>query len=93
MQGEFSFDGLFGNLVNEILPSYQEEESDAAEGHDALPNGNLRTPPDAGKSAQGMSSPLFLKLMIYYLYLRIRVNNWLISENRYSKGLYVYSVR
>nr|XP_009793411.1 PREDICTED: exocyst complex component SEC10-like [Nicotiana sylvestris]XP_009793412.1 PREDICTED: exocyst complex component SEC10-like [Nicotiana sylvestris]XP_009793413.1 PREDICTED: exocyst complex component SEC10-like [Nicotiana sylvestris] len=58
-KGEFSFDGLFGNLVNEILPSYQEEESDAAEGHDALPNGNLRTPPDAGKSAQGMSSPLF----------------------------------
>lgn len=65
MQGAFSFDGLFGNLVNEILPSYQEEESDSAEGHgngvgsDALPNGNLRAPPDAGKSAQGLSSPLF----------------------------------
>ncbi|PHU25174.1 Exocyst complex component SEC10 [Capsicum chinense] len=64
-KGAFSFDGLFGNLVNEILPSYQEEESDSAEGHvngvgsDALPNGNLRAPPDAGKSAQGLSSPLF----------------------------------
>ncbi|XP_060181594.1 exocyst complex component SEC10b-like isoform X1 [Lycium barbarum] len=64
-KGAFSFDGLFGNLVNEILPSYQEEESDSAEGHgngvgsDALPNGNLRTPPDAGKSAQGLSSPQF----------------------------------
>ncbi|KAK4351211.1 hypothetical protein RND71_030524 [Anisodus tanguticus] len=63
--GAFSFDGLFGNLVNEILPSYQEEESDSVEGHangvgsDALPNGNLRTPPDAGKLAQGLSSPLF----------------------------------
>ncbi|KAJ8537169.1 hypothetical protein K7X08_035570 [Anisodus acutangulus] len=64
-KGAFSFDGLFGNLVNEILPSYQEEESDSVEGHangvgsDALPNGNLRTPPDAGKLAQGLSSPLF----------------------------------
>ncbi|WMV19975.1 hypothetical protein MTR67_013360 [Solanum verrucosum] len=64
-KGAFSFDGLFGNLVNEILPSYQEEESDSTEGHgngvgsDALPNGNLRAPPDAGKSAQGLSSPLF----------------------------------
>ncbi|PHU22361.1 hypothetical protein BC332_07468 [Capsicum chinense] len=46
-KGAFSFDGLFGNLVNEILPSYQEEESNSTEGHgngvgsDALPNGNL----------------------------------------------------
>lgn len=64
MQGEFSFDGLFGNLVNELLPSFQEEESDSAEGHgniggsDALANGHLRAPTDAAKLLQGLS-PLF----------------------------------
>ncbi|XP_059635018.1 exocyst complex component SEC10b-like isoform X2 [Cornus florida] len=62
-KGDFSFDALFGNLVNELLPSYQEEETDSLEGHsnvgDDLPNGNMRIPSDAGKSAQGPSSPLF----------------------------------
>ncbi|OAY62237.1 exocyst complex component SEC10b isoform X2 [Manihot esculenta] len=63
-KGEFSFDGLFGNLVNELLPSFQEEESDSAEGHgniggsDALANGHLRAPTDAAKLLQGLS-PLF----------------------------------
>ena len=53
---------MFGNLVNELLPSFQEEEADSSEGHgnigmnDVLPNGNLRIPSDASKSAQG---PLF----------------------------------
>ena len=55
---------MFGNLVNELLPSFQEEETDALEehsigGNDVLPNGNLRISSDAGKSAQGLSSPLF----------------------------------
>lgn len=59
MQGDFSFDALFGNLVNKLLPSYQEEDGDSAEGHsnvaanDLMPNGNLRS--DGGKS----SSPMF----------------------------------
>ncbi|KAL3843859.1 hypothetical protein ACJIZ3_001262 [Penstemon smallii] len=58
-KGEFSFDALFGNLVNELLPSYLEEETDTSEGHgsnDTMLNGHFRTPSDA---AQGMSSPLF----------------------------------
>ncbi|KAG8364205.1 hypothetical protein BUALT_Bualt19G0104100 [Buddleja alternifolia] len=61
-KGDFSFDALFGKLVNELLPSYLEEETDTSEGHganDALPNGHLRTPSDAAKLAQGLSSPLF----------------------------------
>ncbi|GMH05720.1 hypothetical protein Nepgr_007560 [Nepenthes gracilis] len=63
-KGDFSFDALFGNLVNELLPSFQEEDTDTM-GHsktgtnDVLPNGSLRTPSDAGKSAQGLSMPLF----------------------------------
>ena len=65
MQGDFSFDALFGNLVNGLLPSFQEEETDSSEGHsnisgaDSLPNGHLRVPSDASKLAQGLSSPLF----------------------------------
>ncbi|XP_059650898.1 exocyst complex component SEC10b-like [Cornus florida] len=53
-KGEFSFDALFGNLVNELLPSFQEEESESLDGHsniggnDDLPNGNMRIPPDSG---------------------------------------------
>ncbi|KAL7203312.1 hypothetical protein ACSBR2_016581 [Camellia fascicularis] len=64
-KGNFSFDALFGNLVNELLPSYQEEEADSIEGHsniganDALQNGHLRIPSDVGKFTQGLSSPLF----------------------------------
>lgn len=64
MQGGFSFDALFGNLVNELLPSFQDEESDSLEGHtnisgnDALPNGNIKSS-DAAKWAQGASSPSF----------------------------------
>ncbi|PON68033.1 Exocyst complex component Sec10-like [Parasponia andersonii] len=64
-KGDFSFDALFGNLVNELLPSFQEEETDPSEGHgsisgsDSLPNGHARMPADAAKSAQGLSGPLF----------------------------------
>ena len=48
--------------MNELLPSFQEEETDSSEGHsgsDALPNGHARAPIDAAKSAQGQTSPLF----------------------------------
>ncbi|KAF2291173.1 hypothetical protein GH714_020506 [Hevea brasiliensis] len=63
-KGEFSFDALFGNLVNELLPSFQEEEADSAEGHgnivgsDMLANGHVRAPFDAATLTQGLS-PLF----------------------------------
>ncbi|KVH89067.1 Exocyst complex component Sec10-like protein, partial [Cynara cardunculus var. scolymus] len=55
-KGDFSFDALFGNLVDELLPSFQEEDADSLEGNsnisgnDALSN---------GRSTQGLSSPLF----------------------------------
>ncbi|KAJ7962462.1 exocyst complex component sec10 [Quillaja saponaria] len=64
-KGDFSFDALFGNLVNELLPSFQEEEADSLEGHiniggsDAFPNGHLRVPSDATRFAPSLSSPLF----------------------------------
>uniref|UniRef100_A0A7C9AM97 Exocyst complex component Sec10 N-terminal domain-containing protein n=1 Tax=Opuntia streptacantha TaxID=393608 RepID=A0A7C9AM97_OPUST len=58
-KGDFSFDALFGNLVNELLPSYQNDDADAAEGNDVLANGTLRIPSDATKAAQGLAMPLF----------------------------------
>ncbi|KAL3572055.1 hypothetical protein D5086_025959 [Populus alba] len=62
-KGDFSFDALFGNLVNDLLPSFQDEEADSAEGNiggsDMLANGDARAPSDAAKLAQGFSSPLF----------------------------------
>ncbi|XP_016731846.1 exocyst complex component SEC10b isoform X2 [Gossypium hirsutum] len=63
-KGDFSFDALFGNLVNELLPSFQEDSADSAEGHgiggtDVLPNGHTRTSSDATKFAQGLSASLF----------------------------------
>ncbi|XP_047267956.1 exocyst complex component SEC10b isoform X3 [Capsicum annuum] len=57
-KGDFSFDDLFGNLVTELLPSYLEKE-DSSEGHgtiDAISNGHMRVPSNAGKL---LSSPLF----------------------------------
>lgn len=60
VKGDFSFDALFGNLVNELLPSFQEEDADSLEangninGNDALPNGR------AGQGqGQGQLTPLF----------------------------------
>ncbi|CAN4081426.1 unnamed protein product [Withania somnifera] len=58
-KGDFSFDDLFGNLVNELLPSYLEKEVDSSESHgniDALSNGHLRAPSNAGNL---LSNPLF----------------------------------
>ncbi|XP_058743795.1 exocyst complex component SEC10b [Vicia villosa] len=54
-KGDFSFDALFGNLVNELLPSFKLEDLES-EGADSLPNGHLR---DANKYSQGVTSPLF----------------------------------
>lgn len=68
MQGEFSFDALFGNLVNELLPSYKEENAVSVEFHsnitakDLLRNGSSQIPSDAGKSARASSSPMFPKV-------------------------------
>ncbi|CAO2820197.1 unnamed protein product [Amaranthus hypochondriacus] len=62
-KGDFSFDALFGNLVNELLPSYQEDDGDGHDGHgnlganDVLANGRMSS--DATKAAQGLSMPLF----------------------------------
>ncbi|KAL5796110.1 hypothetical protein ACOSQ2_000930 [Xanthoceras sorbifolium] len=60
-KGDFSFDALFGNLVNEHLPSFQEEEADSADGSgtDGLPNGHIRIPSDATRFAQGLTTPFF----------------------------------
>ncbi|KAK2650202.1 hypothetical protein Ddye_017691 [Dipteronia dyeriana] len=60
-KGDFSFDALFGNLVNKHLPSFQDEEADSVDGSgtDVLSNGHLRVPSDAAKFAQGPPSPYF----------------------------------
>ncbi|TXG62942.1 hypothetical protein EZV62_009936 [Acer yangbiense] len=60
-KGDFSFDALFGNLVNKHLPSFQDEEADSVDGSgtDVLSNGHLRVPSDAAKFAQGPPSPFF----------------------------------
>jgi hypothetical protein len=44
---------LFGNLVNELLPSFKLEDLEA-EGADSLPNGH-----PVNKYSQGATSPLF----------------------------------
>ncbi|XP_010453306.1 PREDICTED: exocyst complex component SEC10 [Camelina sativa] len=59
-KGDFSFDALFGNLVNDLLPSFLEEEADSGDGHgnvanvDGLANGHLR-----GQSTPLSSAPFF----------------------------------
>ncbi|KAL8554697.1 hypothetical protein ACS0TY_002763 [Phlomoides rotata] len=61
-KGDFSYDALFGKLVNELLPSYLEDETEASElswANDAMPSGHLRTHSESGKFSQGISSPLF----------------------------------
>lgn len=63
-QGDFSFDALFGNLVNDLLPSFLEEEADSGDGHgnigiDGLANGHLRGQSDASKLSQMSSAPFF----------------------------------
>ncbi|GAV85471.1 Sec10 domain-containing protein [Cephalotus follicularis] len=59
-KGDFSFDALFGNLVNELLPSFNQEDADSVDGHggsDVLPNGQVRL--DAAKFTQRPTEPLF----------------------------------
>ncbi|XP_008807526.1 exocyst complex component 5 [Phoenix dactylifera] len=54
-KGNFSFDALFGNLVNELLTEFKDDDSDSVDGvggQDVLPNGNLR-------GLQGSSPPMF----------------------------------
>ncbi|GKB85164.1 exocyst complex component SEC10-like protein, partial [Tanacetum coccineum] len=46
-KGDFSFDGLFANLVNGLLPSFVEEDADSMEG------------PINISTTKGLSSPLF----------------------------------
>ncbi|XP_022979187.1 exocyst complex component SEC10b-like [Cucurbita maxima] len=62
-KGDFSFDALFGNLVNELLPSFQEEETDSVDGHnisnDVFPNGHFRGQSDTIKFSQALATPLF----------------------------------
>ncbi|KAK8981385.1 hypothetical protein V6N11_027807 [Hibiscus sabdariffa] len=63
-KGNFSFDALFGNLVNELLPSFQEEEADSAGEHglggtEVLQNGHALASSNATKFTQGLSTPLF----------------------------------
>ncbi|KAF3665087.1 hypothetical protein FXO38_09781 [Capsicum annuum] len=87
-KGAFSFDGLFGNLVNEILPSYQEEESNSTEGMEMVLEVMLyqmgicehrQMRENRHKDCQ---VPYSLKLMLNYPDLRVLENNWLISANR-----------
>ncbi|KAJ4908477.1 Exocyst complex component SEC10 [Raphanus sativus] len=62
-KGDFSFDALFGNLVNDLLPSFLEEEADSGDGHgniDGLGNGHLRGgQSDASRFSQMSSAPFF----------------------------------
>ncbi|GLT47745.1 hypothetical protein SLA2020_214110 [Shorea laevis] len=64
-KGDFSFDALFGNLVKDLLPSFQDEEADSADapgninGNDVLPNGNMWASSDVSKFSQALSAPLF----------------------------------
>lgn len=58
-KGDFSFDKLFGDLVKELLPSFQEENADSSEGpggQDSLANGHIR---EAGRAGPASSIPLF----------------------------------
>ncbi|KAK6920074.1 Exocyst complex component Sec10-like [Dillenia turbinata] len=61
--GDFSFDALFGNLVNELLPSFKEEtdslDAQSVGGNEGLPNGTMRLPSDATRSSQALLTPLF----------------------------------
>lgn len=48
-------------MVNDLLPSYLEEETDASEGNgatDPVPNGHFRNS-DAAKSPQALANPFF----------------------------------
>lgn len=48
-------------MVNDLLPSYLEEEdtSEVNGATDAMHNGHLRTPSDTAKAAQALANPFF----------------------------------
>ncbi|KAI3746934.1 hypothetical protein L6452_09376 [Arctium lappa] len=76
MKGDFSFDALFGNLVNELLSSFLEEDDDSLEGYsniswnDALSN---------GRSTQGLSSPLLPEIdALLSMSRKFKAEEWLI---------------
>ena len=49
--------------MNELLPSFQEEETDSVDGHnisnDVFPNGHFRGQSDTIKFSQALATPLF----------------------------------
>ncbi|KAI3829255.1 hypothetical protein L1987_03374 [Smallanthus sonchifolius] len=55
-KGDFSYDTLFANLVNGLLPSFIEEEADSMEG---MINISTTDTLSSGRSAKGLLSPLF----------------------------------
>ncbi|KAI3711559.1 hypothetical protein L1987_70098 [Smallanthus sonchifolius] len=55
-KGDFSYDALFANLVNGMLPSFIEEEADSMEGMSTTDTLS------SGRSAKGLLSPLFLEV-------------------------------
>lgn len=56
MKGNFSYDSLFANLVNRLLPSFVEEEPDSMDG---LINISTNDSLSSWRSSKGLSSPLF----------------------------------
>jgi len=64
-KGEFSFDDLFGSLVNELLPSFQEDDTESSEGRgstggqDVSSNGHIRFPAEATKANSSSGPPIF----------------------------------
>ncbi|KAL4567040.1 hypothetical protein LXL04_022611 [Taraxacum kok-saghyz] len=58
-KGDFSFDALYANLVNGMLPAFVEEEINTMEG---LINVTTNDAVPSGKSTQAHSSPLFPKV-------------------------------
>ncbi|KAL8263609.1 hypothetical protein R6Q59_021739 [Mikania micrantha] len=55
-KGDFSFDALFANLVNGLLPSFIDEETDSTDGVIDISTTHTLS---SGRSAKGLSSPLF----------------------------------
>ncbi|KAI7735319.1 hypothetical protein M8C21_029736 [Ambrosia artemisiifolia] len=55
-KGDFSYDALFAKVVNELLPSFIEDEAEAGEG---MINISTTDTFSSGRSAKGLLSPLF----------------------------------
>lgn len=92
LKGDFSFDALFGNLVNDRLPSFQDEEADSTEGHGSgnefLSNGNFRTD---SKSAQGLSAPLFPEVDALLTLFKDSCSELVDLRKQVFKGIYTLS--